>query len=380
VTALAVSGALLVLGALLRAAGSAREMSLLRFAPAPELERPWHDGLRGGFVAVEVGAACSLLGLTLIGFALGGVGGFGVAVLIAPALIFASDTVPRVLASDVRHPGGGWSPPLGAALRRVERLLAGSGCALRRAGLAPLVRGRETEEAQAAERHMIRRVFDFANVTVREIMVPLVNVIAMRDDTPIDEVIRIAQREGFSRLPVFHLRLPNIIGVLHAFDLLAPGSAHTAADLTRAPTFVVQSALAGEVLRHLQVEGGNLAVVVDEHGGAVGIVAVEDILEVVVGEIEDEYDVKEDPVQQVGPRTYLVDGRAKIDRLNERFPWRLPTGDYETIGGLVVEQLGGVRIPRVGETVDLPEVVLRVTKASPRSIDEVAAERKGELA
>ena len=204
---------------------------------------------------------------------------------------------------------------------------------------------------------------------------PLVDVIAVRDDSPLDEVIRIANREHFSRLPVFHERLPNIVGILHVFDLLVPNGARKAAERMSPPTFVPEMALASDILRRLQAQGVNLAVAVDEYGGAVGIVTIEDILEEVVGEIEDEYDEAKDPVREEGAG-WIVDARAEIERLNERFPWLLPEGGYETLGGLLLGHLG--RIPTVGEALVLERVVLRVTKSSARAVHEVAISVRGD--
>ena len=118
----------------------------------------------------------------------------------------------------------------------------------------------------------------------------------------------------------------------------------------RPPFYAPEMMSAAGLLRRLQAEAVNLAVVVDEYGGAVGIITVEDILEEVVGEIADEYDVERDPVKREGPHCFRVSATAEIDRLNERFPWQLQFGDYETIGGLMMASLG--RVPQVGDTVE----------------------------
>jgi CBS domain containing-hemolysin-like protein len=368
---------LLLAGGLVRAVASAREAALVAAGRPAEAGHPvaWLDGLRGSFVAGELAGAAMLSGLVATGFSTIGWPGVAIALVLVPIAFFVCDLVPRALAPPAASTGrpGGPLALLGRVLRPVEGLVAGAErAAWQRSGLTPLVHPGNAGEAASAERHMINRVFDFANVTVGEIMVPLVNVSAVREDTPIDEVIRVAQREAFSRLPVYQDRLPNITGVLHSFDLLAPGEAVKAADLMRAPYYVPEMAAAAALLRRLQVQGVNLAAVVDEWGGAVGIVAVEDILEEVVGEIEDEYDVKDDPVRRIGPRTYLVNARAEIARLNERFAWRLTAGEYETLGGLLLVRLA--RIPVVGDTLRVGAVNLRVTQATVRSVDEIAVE------
>ena len=119
----------------------------------------------------------------------------------------------------------------------------------------------------------------------------------------------------------------------------------------------------------MQRRGINMAVVVDEHGGTVGIVTVEDLLEEIVGEIEDEYDEREILFEPLADGSVRVEGAMEIDRLNEIFPWRLPAGDYETIAGLVVTQLG--RVPRPGVRVKLAHVTIEVTRADARAVRQV---------
>jgi CBS domain containing-hemolysin-like protein len=331
--------------------------------------------LRGSYIAILITSGLAAVSLVAASHASLGAPGAMLAVLIVPVLFVATELLPRALAgadSGARR----WGGFVGRVVAPIERILAGRDAqAWSHAGLAALVRTVSAEEADA-ERHMANRVYEFADITVGDIMVPLINVSALRDDLPIDEIVRTATREGFSRFPVYHDRLPNVVGMLHVFDLLAPGEARTAADLMDHPTFVPEMAPASQVLRRLQAEGVNLAVVVDEYGGAVGIIAIEDILEEVVGQIEDEYDVQEEPVRQQEPGRYLVDARAEIDTLNERFAWQLPEGEYETLGGLLLARLA--RIPAMGETMDLEKVRLRVTEASSRAVEQVAVEEKGE--
>lgn len=341
------------------------------------------DGLRGAYVASRFGAVLAAVGVVLLTMGIFGEAWTVLSLLAAPPAFVLADLLPRALT----HPApteescAAWTVRLGRAFGALEAAWVEVGKnAWTHDGLTDLVRSADVDE-DADERHMARRVYDFGDEMVGAIMVPLVDVIAVRDDSPIDEVIRVARQEGFSRLPVFHERLPNVIGLLHVFDLLAPNEARTAADVMKPPTFVPEMTPASDVLRRLQVEGVNLAIVVDEYGGAVGIIAIEDILEEVVGEIEDEYDEEEDPVREANPGSWTVDGRAEIERLNERFQWQLPEGEYETLAGLMLAHLA--HVPEVGETLALERVILRVNAASPRSVDEisvaaVAPENEGE--
>src|SRR5439155_10003073 len=138
-----------------------------------------------------------------------------------------------------------------------------------------------------------------------------------------------------------------------AFDLLGTTDPHApVASIMRSPLYVPENKLAHRQLRLMQRRGQNMAVVVDEHGGTVGIVTVEDLLEEIVGEIEDEYDQREVLHEALPDGTVRVQGGMQVGRLNELFPWQLPEGDYDTIAGLVITHLG--RIARVGERVRLP--------------------------
>ena len=165
---------------------------------------------------------------------------------------------------------------------------------------------------------MIQRIFQFQETRVYEVMVPLIHIYAVRDDAPIEEAVTSAAREKVSRLPVFQQRMYNIIGIVHAFDLLGETSLHDPVHtIMRPPLYVPENRLAHQQLRLMQRRGINMAVVVDEHGGTVGIVTVEDLLEEIVGEIEDEYDEREVLYETLEDGAVQVEG-ADGDRSAER--------------------------------------------------------------
>jgi CBS domain containing-hemolysin-like protein len=222
-----------------------------------------------------------------------------------------------------------------------------------------------------AEQQMIRRILRFTHAEARKTMVPLVRVEAMSDETTLGAAIEIARREGFSRMPVFHRRIFNIIGVVHVLDLLeAPDLERPVTDVMRAVSYFSEAAPLDEILLAMQRTGENLAVVVDEYGGAAGILTVEDLLEQIVGEINDEYDAGEELATIVNPRRLQVSATAPIAELNERFGLRLPEGDeYATIGGLVVERLG--HIPKPGEQLKAGDLTITVTRSDARAIREL---------
>ncbi len=217
------------------------------------------------------------------------------------------------------------------------------------------------------EAEMIDNIFDLGETTVREVMVPLVDV-AMLPETasPMDAVALIQQR-GFSRLPVFSGRETNVVGVVTAMDLLRRGAgAATLRELMRPPRFVPESKRIDDLLREMQKDRVHLAIVVDEYGGATGIVTLEDVVEEIVGDIEDEHDRTPASVERLPDGSYWVAARTNIDELNEALDWTLPKRDYETIAGLVLSTLG--RIPRTGEEFQVPGYTITVLEADSRRV------------
>jgi CBS domain containing-hemolysin-like protein len=227
------------------------------------------------------------------------------------------------------------------------------------------------DSIEPAEQQMISRIFRFTRAEARKAMVPLVRVEALPEETTVGGAIELVRREGYTRLPVFQKRIVNIVGVLHAFDLLeAPDPSRPIAELMRPVSYFPEATPLDEILIALQRTRESLAVVVDEYGGAAGIITMEDLLEEVVGEIEDEHDEREELARVVNPRTLIVQARAEVAHLNERFGLKLPEGgEYATIGGLVVERLG--HIPRHGEQLKAGAATITVVRSDARAVREV---------
>jgi len=215
-------------------------------------------------------------------------------------------------------------------------------------------------EITAHEREMIANVFDLSEATVDEVMVPL------------------SEDKQHSRMPIYRSRVDDIVGILHVFDLLQAGPAakrETVAEVARPATFVPVTKPAAELLVELQRTGNQMAVVVDEYGGAVGVVSVEDILEEIVGEIDDEYDVRPSPIRKERPGIWRLEARTSVERVNDELRLGLPeSDDYESVAGLVLERLK--RIPEPGETVDVGIFTIRVVASSDRAIEEVQILRR----
>ncbi|RMH36064.1 MAG: HlyC/CorC family transporter [Deltaproteobacteria bacterium] len=228
------------------------------------------------------------------------------------------------------------------------------------------------------EREMISNVLDMSDRTVADIMVPLSEVVALPEDATLAEAALEVADKQHTRIPIYRSRVDDIVGVLHAFDLLraGPDAKHQpVSSIARPPVFVPEAKRAVDLLVELQGTGNQMAVVVDEYGGAVGIISVEDILEEIVGEIDDEYDTGPSPIRREGPNAWRVAARTPVDRLNEELGLDLPEDDeaYESIGGLILDRLK--RIPRVGESLVVGDVTLTVTAATDRAIEEVRIRR-----
>jgi CBS domain containing-hemolysin-like protein len=227
----------------------------------------------------------------------------------------------------------------------------------------------EPEEADVTtqEAEMIDKIFDLGEKTVREIMVPLVDVAALPERATIDDAIRIIRERGFSRLPVYTDQTFNIVGLVTAMDVFRRGAeTGDLRALMRPATYVPETKRIDELLREMQKARLQLAVVVDEYGGAVGIVTVEDIVEEIVGEIRDEHDRTPATIERLPDGSYRVAGRVGIEELNDQLDWELPKGDFETVAGLVLATVH--RIPRIGEEFQVGRYTVTVLEADTRRV------------
>jgi CBS domain containing-hemolysin-like protein len=225
--------------------------------------------------------------------------------------------------------------------------------------------GVTTQEAE-----MIDKIFDLGDKTVREVMVPLVDVAMLPDTASPTDAIALVQQRGFSRLPIYRQRETNIVGVVAAMDLLRRGAeVRTLDQLMRQPYYVPDTKRIDDLLREMQRTRNHLAVVVDEYGGSAGVVTLEDILEEIVGEIQDEHDRTPAPVERLPDGSYWVAARTRIEELNDALDWNLPKNEFETVAGLVLATLH--RIPRTGEEFQLPGYTITVLEADARRVAAV---------
>lgn len=224
------------------------------------------------------------------------------------------------------------------------------------------------------EREMIQNVLELSEATVGDLMVPLSEVTALPEDATLSEAAHELADKQHSRMPIYRSRVDDIVGVLHVFDLLQASGAQTVSEVSRSAMYVPESKPAAQLLVELQGTGDHLAVVVDEYGGATGVVTIEDLLEEIVGEIDDEFDAEPSPIRIERPGVWRVKGRAQIDRVSEALGIELPESDeYETIAGLLLERLK--RIPEPGDEITVAGIEIRVTAASDRAVEEVMITR-----
>lgn len=240
--------------------------------------------------------------------------------------------------------------------------------------LADVVRDKEVEGVlDGKERKMISRIFDLGQTTVREVMVPRLDIVALDAGTPLDDAVDTIVEGGHSRIPVYEESIDAVIGVLYAKDLLVylqDGQSDVSIrDILRDPVFVPESKKLDEFLQDLQQSHIHIAIVVDEYGGTAGLATIEDVLEEIVGEIQDEYDVEEPFIQLVSDHEAVCNARVDLDDLNRVLDLDLPTDEYDTLGGLIYSALG--RVPKVSDEVHVDGAILRVMTVNGQRIKKV---------
>jgi len=241
-------------------------------------------------------------------------------------------------------------------------------------------RGSEQGVIEAEEQQMIGAVLELGQQRVHEVMVPRIDIKALPSTVPLDEIVETIVREGHSRIPIYEETIDNVIGILYAKDLLpylARGETPALASILRTPLFMPESISVDDLLHSFQRRKVHIAIVLDEYGGTAGLVTIEDLIEEIVGEIQDEYDVEEPMVVPISDNEARIDGRASIDDLTEHFGIDLDGEDreqYDTVGGLIYHQIGGV--PIVGDTVEVDGLTLTVETTEGRRVGKVLVVRR----
>ncbi len=237
------------------------------------------------------------------------------------------------------------------------------------------------EPIEEEERQMIRGIIEMEDTTAREIMAPRIDIVALDQDATLDDALHLIVEKGFSRIPLYDDTIDNILGIIYAKDLLrcvAERRTPALKEIARPPYFIPESKRVDELLAELRKSKVHIAVVIDEYGGTAGIVTIEDLLEEIVGEIQDEYDREEAPIERVNDSEAILDARVSIDALNELFGFQADEAeqDYDTVGGFVYHHLG--KVPVAGDEVRVDGLTLRVLSVLGRRIKKVRATRRHE--
>ncbi len=236
----------------------------------------------------------------------------------------------------------------------------------------------DEDQIEEEEKELIHSIFEFGDTIVREVMVPRPDVTAIEGDKTLRDVQALVLEHGYSRIPVYDDDLDNVIGVVFAKDVLK--ALHQGkqdmplADVVRAAYFVPEQKKVADLLREMQRQKFHIALVTDEYGSVSGLVTLEDLLEELVGEITDEYDVDEPEVVEVSEGVFRVDGKVSIDEVNELLDVELPDEEWDTVGGLMLGLLGS--IPAEGQEVGFQNLVFEAERVQGRRIAKILITRR----
>jgi CBS domain containing-hemolysin-like protein len=242
---------------------------------------------------------------------------------------------------------------------------------------AYLEAGEEQGLIEGDEKRLLQSIVDFGDTLVREVMTPRPDIVAIPDQASVAQLRALFREQEYSRFPVYHENLDNILGIIRVKDLLQIDD--TALDrrpitpLVRPATFVPETKRVPELLKEFQRKQVQLAIVVDEYGGTAGLVTLEDLLEEIVGEIRDEDDVESEPIVDEGDGSFVFSAKVSFDELRDRLGLEIEPEGFETVGGYVLARLG--RVPSVGETFDLDGLRIEVLEAERRRIHKVRVRR-----
>ena len=221
------------------------------------------------------------------------------------------------------------------------------------------------------EGEMIQGIFSFRDTIAREIMVPRTDSVFARAETSVKEIIQLIQQSGHSRIPIYIESIDNVIGTLHAKDLLEYWGREDFAirGIVRAPYFIPETKKISEVLQDLRDNKSHMAIVVDEYGGTAGILTLEDIIEEIIGEVMDEYDADEKQIVEHDDGSISVNARLNVEDLEDYLGVELPEGKFESVGGFVINLLG--KVPDVNERVRYNELEMTIEAANSRKIEKI---------
>ena len=243
--------------------------------------------------------------------------------------------------------------------------------------LALLEREEASGGVEEEEERMIRGIIGLEDKTAREVMVPRIDIVATEVEASVSEAARLATERGFSRIPAYGESIDDIAGLAYAKDMLdaiLSGQDSSLRALLREAVFIPETKHADELLKEMRANRTHLAIVVDEYGGTAGLITIEDLIEEIVGEIEDEYDVAGPAMEQISEDEVLLDASMPADVLEELFDYSAESEDFDTVGGFVIHELG--RLPAVGDEVQVDGLRLRVLSMSGRRLRRLRVARE----
>ncbi|MGQ9500947.1 MAG: hemolysin family protein [Anaerolineae bacterium] len=319
-----------------------------------------------------------------------------ITLLLMLVMVLLGEIVPRVFAA--RYPErvamltiypmtllGFIASPIARAGTALNAWLTGSPATLMGAGFPTVTEeqiktlvdaGEEGGIIEEEEKEMIYSIFELGDTLAREVMVPRIDMVALEVNTSIEEALRVIVEVGHSRIPVYDETTDNIVGILYAKDILKCWPHFETLrlrDILREPYFVPETKPVDELLQELQRRKVHIAIVVDEYGGVAGLVTIEDILEEIVGEIQDEYDSEEPSLVLLSPDEVICEGRTDLDDINAALHADLPTDVSDTVGGLIYSCLGRVAV--AGDQVRFGDLELSVLAVTGRRIKKVRVRR-----
>ena len=268
-----------------------------------------------------------------------------------------------------------------SVLGALTRFLTGRRRALTEAELQEAISSSEEEGLlDETEGDMLQAIFEFGDTIVREIMVARPDMVCCAADAPFDELRRLIIDSGHSRVPIYDGSIDRIVGMVYAKDLLRYWGAGvdelSPASVMRPPFFVPETKRIEDLLIDFRTRRVHMAIVVDEYGGTSGLITIEDLLEEIVGDIQDEYDLEEEWAQPQADGSLLLDARANVEELEEHFDLEIPREKFDTVGGLLIHLLGNV--PHAGESARCNGLLLKVVEADERKVRRVQAWRDPE--
>lgn len=233
--------------------------------------------------------------------------------------------------------------------------------------------GQETGLIDEEGNEMIHRILEMKDVVVREVMVPRTDILALEVNSSIEDMTKLVVKAGHSRVPVYDETIDKVVGIVYAKDLLKHLISNTKnakiRDIMRSPLFVPETKNIDEFFKELKSKRIHVAIVVDEYGGTSGLVTIEDLIEEIVGDIQDEHDAEEEEFAKVCEGSYIADAKIDIDELSEKLDIEIPKEDYDTLGGFLVHMSN--KIPSVMDDITYKNILFTVIEADERKVSKV---------